>query len=171
VTVNLHAELWRAMQFARHSLVAAQLLEMDLSPRVQWGIGRVEFIDGGGYVPRVDGPAMALIVPVVEFGDTIDLCAIEMPSQRLAVRLGLGGALGLDVIQRARWDERSLSLTDRPLRWLRAPVDCACILDWRLATHLLDGIGKVVCDSLALVDQVEAAFAHPIQPPLIGVRA
>lgn len=158
------------MQFARHPLVAPQLVEFDWSPRVQWGIARVEFFESG-YAPRVDGPAMALIVPVVQYGDTIDLCAIELPGHSVATRLGIGVALGLDVIERARWDGRTLNLTDKPLRWLRSPVDCACILDWRLAAYRLTGVGHVICDTLELVDLVEAAFARPLKVPWLQVRA
>jgi hypothetical protein len=173
VSVNLHDELWRAMQFAR--AVEPQLRELELSNRVQWGLARVEFIEGG-YVPRVDGPSMALIVPVVEFGDTIDLAAIdlgtaELPSKRVATRLGLGSALGLDVIDRCRWEGRSLRLAADALRWLRAPVDVACILDWRVAGFRLAGLGKIVCETVELGERVETAFAHPIKLPLIAVAS
>ena len=41
--VDLHAELWRAMQFARHPKVAPMLAGMRLSRRIQWGLSRIEY--------------------------------------------------------------------------------------------------------------------------------
>jgi hypothetical protein len=171
--INLHAELWRAMQFAR--AVEPQLRELELSRRVQWGLARVEFIEGG-YVPMADGHALALIVPVVEFGDTIDLAAIdlgtaELPSKRVATRLGIGSALGLDTIDRCRWEGRTLHLAADPLRWLRSPVDAACILDWSVAGFKLAGLGKIVCDTVELGERIEAAFDRPLRVPLIAVAS
>lgn len=171
--IELHDELWRAMRFAR--AVEPQLHELELSRRVQWGLARVEFF-AGGYMPLPDGPALALIVPVVHFGDTVDLAAIdlgtaELSSKRVATRVGIGAALGLDVIERCRWEGLSLSLAADPLRWLRSPVDCACILDWSVAGFKLAGLGKIVCDTVELGERVEAAFARPLRVPLIAVAS
>jgi hypothetical protein len=156
-TTKLHAELWRAMQFARHELVAPQLVDMRLSRHVQWGIARVEYYgpEGRRYEPRADGPAMALIVPVVEFGDTIDLCAIELPSQRWATRLGLGHGLGIDAVEKARFRCCDLELVDRPLKWIRRPIDSVYLFDLGEVAVALDGVPQITCE-LALAERVQA---------------
>lgn len=158
--VDLHAELWRAMQFARHELVAPQLVDMRLSRHVQWGIARVEYYgpEGRRYEPRADGPAMSVIVPIVEGGDTIDLCAIELPSQRWATRLGLGHGLGFDAVEKARFGCCDLELVDRPLAWLRRPVDTAYLFDLREAPIALDGVAAITCSTIELTERVQAFF-------------
>src|SRR5262245_32377707 len=56
-------------------------------------------------------------------GRIIDLAAIDQKTEHLATRLGVGKAFGVDVIEKARWGCCELKLYDRPLAWLRDPVD------------------------------------------------
>jgi hypothetical protein len=138
---------------------------------VQWGIGRIEtFNNRRFYQPAPDGRVFALIVPMVEFGDTIDLCAVMLPERHVATRLGIGAALGLDVIDWARWHERTLHLVEDPLRWLRSPARCAFIVDWTRAAVVLADLGHIRCTSLALGERVERAFRQPLPVPLVQVR-
>jgi hypothetical protein len=161
--IDLHAELWRAMRFARHPELGSMLARLRLPRRIQWGLSRIEYLEGSRayYVPRSDGVAFALIVPVVEFGDTIDLAAIALPSQRVASRLGIGKALGLDAIDAARWNGTDLQLVDSPLAWLGDPDDRAFIVDWKIAAFTLADVSSVSCNSLGLATRVEAAFLRP----------
>jgi len=166
----LDAELWRAMSRANDSRVWDMLAFLALPRTIQWGIGRIELFNNRRfYQPAPDGRVFALIVPMVENGDTIDLAAIMLPERHAATRLGIGAALGLDVIDLARWHQRTLHLVNDPLRWLRAPASCAFIVDWTRAPFLLDGIGKVLCNSIELGERIGLAFQRPIPAPLIAV--
>ena len=156
-----------------------------ISPKVpQWRIGRVEFFgrDRAYYQPCEDGPAFAVIVPVVEFGDTVDLAAIDLETQHIATRWGLGKALGLDAIDDVRWNGGTLTLLDKPLDWLREPEAAACLIDWSIAaftlanldhptTKLADNPIEVRCSSLALAERIARAFARPLPAPQLHVRA
>ena len=143
------------------------LARLRLPRRIQWGLSRIEYLEGSRayYVPRSDGVAFALIVPVVEFGDTIDLAAIALPSQRVASRLGIGKALGLDAIDAARWNGTDLQLVDSPLAWMRDLDDRAFIVDWKIAAFTLADVSSVSCNSLGLATRVEAAFLRPRTVP------
>ena len=165
--IDLHAELRCAMRFARHPEVASMLAGLRLSQRIQWGLSRIEYLEGSRayYVPRSDGAAFALIVPVVEFGDTIDLAAIALPSQRVASRLGIGTALGLDNIDAARWNGTDLKLVGSPLAWLREPVGAAFIVNWSIAGFTLADVSSISCNSLGLAARVEEAFLRPRPVP------
>ena len=179
-----HIEHWRAMRFARDALVRPILERLGISPKAPpCGIGRVEFFGPAGayYLPCEDGPAFAIIVPVVEFGDTIDLAAIDLETQHVATRLGIGKALGLDDIDRARWDGGRLNLFDKPLDWLREPEAAACIIDWKVAAFTLANLDhpvtalagepiEVLCSSFALAERIERAFARPLPAPELRVR-
>jgi hypothetical protein len=171
---RIEAELWTAIQRARHPRVAQLLAGLGISAKLKtaWGLGRVEFFgpERAYYQPAEDG-AVALVVVVVEFGDLVDLCAIELPSQHVATRLGLGKALGLDDIDRARWDGGRLNLVDKPLDWLREPEGAACIIDWSVADFTLADLEptrvEVWCSSLALAERVEQVRPRPMPKLLV----
>ncbi len=165
--VDLHAELWRAMRFARHPEVASMLAGLRLPRRIQWGLSRIEYLEGSRtyYVPRNDGVVFALIVPVVEFGDTVDLASIQLPSLWVASRIGIGKALGLDAIDAARWNGTDLQLVDSPLDWMSDPDDCAFIVDWKIAAFTLADVNSISCNSLGLATRVEGAFLRPRPAP------
>lgn len=159
--------------------------EICISPKApQCRIGRVEFFgpDRAYYQLRKDGPAFAVIVPIVEFGDTVDLAAIDLETQHVATRLGLDKALGLDNIDHARWNGGTLTLVDKPLDWLREPEAAAFVLDWKMATFTLADLDRPVttladqpievrCSSLALAERIARAFSRPLPAPQLQVRA
>jgi hypothetical protein len=170
----IESELWPAIQRARHHLVAPLLAGLGISPKLKtsWGIARVElFGPGRAYHQPAEDGAFALIMAVVEFGDLADLAAIELPSQHTATRLGLGKALGLDDIDRARWDGGRLNLVDKPLEWLREPEGAACIIDWSVADFTLADLEpakvEVWCSSLALAERVEQVRPRPMPKLLV----
>jgi hypothetical protein len=159
--------------------------EIGISPLApQCRIARVEFFGAGRayYQLCKDGPAFAVIVPVIEFGDTIDFAAIDLETQHVATLLGIGKALGLDNIDRARWNGGTLTLLDKPLDWLRSPVAAACIIDWKVAAFTLADLDRPVttltdrpislrCSSPALAERIARAFARPLPIPHLHVRA
>jgi hypothetical protein len=119
----------------------------------------------------MEGGAFALIAAVVEFGDLADLCAIELPSRHVGTRLGLGKALGLDGIDRARWNGGRLNLVDKPLEWLHGREGAACIIDRSLADFTLAELEptrvEVWCSSLGLAERVEQVRSRPMPKLLV----
>jgi hypothetical protein len=157
--VDIHAELWRAIRFAR-ALPPPVLLgfeEQGFGRRVQWGFARVSFygLDGRYYEPQQDGRVLAFIVPVVEDGETVDLCAIDPASQHVGTRLGYGRGLGLPAIDKARLGY-DLGLMERPLDWLRDPVDTAYLFDLTQLPVALDGVREFTCNTVALGERARA---------------
>jgi transposase InsO family protein len=121
--VDLHAELWGAMklaELARSRLPDDRLVQSLPTKGVPWGLGVVEYYGAERelYEPQPKGRP-AVIVPVIEDGDTIDLAAVDMFNGHLARRYGYSVALGADAIERARWGGCNLHLVPRPLDWVR----------------------------------------------------
>lgn len=168
---DLHAEFWRAVGRARSARVAEMLGFLKLSSAVPWGLARIR-ARGSYYHPTDEGDEpFALIAPMVFERSLVDLCAIEMATGATYTRTGDGWALGHDLIDEMRWQERTLTLVERPIQWLKRPTASACILDYSRARFALDGIGKINCTSLELVERIEAAFAAPAVPlPLFGIE-
>jgi hypothetical protein len=163
--VDIHAELWRAIRFAKSLPPPLQLAfaEQGFSRRIDWGFARVAFYgrERRQYEPHPDGRVLAFIVPVVEAGDTVDLCAIDPDTQHVGTRLGYGRGLGLQAIDRARFGT-DLKLMGRPLDWLRDPVDSAYLFDLSTVEVALDGVEVIACADLELSDRV-AAYLPPSQ--------
>jgi hypothetical protein len=189
MAVNLHAELWRAMSFARAAAAddpkTANLLSCVLPFHgVQWGFDFVAFYgaERASYELQEDG-SPAIIVPVVEDGDTLDLCAIDPDSQHVGTRLGLSRGLGLDAITKARMGCCDLHLVERPLDWLRSPVvypadyargpvkvhgvyvprepvitERVYLFKLSDAVAALDGVGEFTCAGFEFAERVRALF-------------
>jgi hypothetical protein len=132
------------------------------------------------YYAPCEGGSIAVVVGVVEDGDLVDLAAVELPSQRVATRLGVGRALGFDAIERVRWHGGILRLVDRPVDWLRDPDGVAFIIDWSVAAFTLADLDhpvttlankpiEVCCSSLALAERVDAAFLRQLPIPRLTV--
>jgi hypothetical protein len=155
--VNLHAEMWRAIQLARHPPIAVAFAEQGFTRLVQWGFQRVSYFgpEGRSYEPQQDGNVMAFIVPVVEGGETIDLCAIDPRSQHVGTRLGLGRGLGLQAVDKARFGY-PLKLMARPLDWLRDPVGSCYLFDLGELRTALDGVQEIVCTDLEFAERAQS---------------
>jgi hypothetical protein len=170
--IDLHRELLHAMQRARDSdkprRVRPMLDVLDVSPKLIscWGVATIEtFGPGRAFYQPVEDGRWALIVGVVEAGDLIDLCAIDLETQHVGTRLGLGKALGLDEIGRCRWEGHELQLVDKPLAWLRQPVDSAYLIDWTVAAFTLADVHLIWCSSVAFAEHVQRAFLRPRPVP------
>jgi hypothetical protein len=176
--IDLHRELLHAMQRARdpHKPRRARpmLDALGVSQKLIscWGVATIETFGPGRafYQPAEDGQ-WTLIVGIVEAGDLIDLCAIDLETQHIATRLGLGKALGLDDIDKVRWQGVDLQLLDTPMAWLRNPLGAAFIIDWSVVAFSLADLGsaRVLCSSLSLAERVERA--HPRPMPMLLVAA
>lgn len=158
MTANLDAELVRALRFARAPAVALMFAGAGLSGRVQWGIARVEFygVERCLYEPRLDGKALAFIAPVVEGGELIDLAAIDGLSQHVGQRCGRGHGLGLDALAKARFRCGDVHLVERPLDWLRNPVDRVYLFKLSEIAAVLADVPQITCATLEFAERVQA---------------
>jgi hypothetical protein len=176
--IDLHRELLHAMQRARDPDKPRRVRQMldvvGVSPKLIscWGVATIEtFGLGRAFYQSAEDGRWALIVGVVEAGDLIDLCAIDLGTQHVSTRLGLGKALGLDEIDRCRWDGRDLQLVDKPLAWLRQPVDSAYLIDWTVAAFTFADVASINCSSVAFAERVERVFLRPRPVPELLIAA
>ena len=182
---DLEAELWAAMRRVRHPRVTSMLGSLGFSPKIativglSFGVER--FGPGRRYYQPMEGGEIALIAGVVELGDLADLCAIDLETQQVSLRLGIGKALGLDAIDDVRFNGGVLHLVDKPFDWLREPVGSAFIIDWTVAAFVLADLDRPVTTladqpievrcSMALAERVERAFRRPLARPNLRVAA
>ena len=167
--IDLDAEFVRAMTVFRRPDVLPKFEWLGLSLKIGWGLAPVEFYGPNDryYQPKSPDGVFAVIAPVVQDGDLIDLCAIRLPDRHVGTRLGQGKALGLDVIDRCRWDCRELQLVEDPLRWL---PDCsAFVIDWWAADFTLADLKTINCASRDLAERVEKAFRVSARLPELSV--
>lgn len=118
---DLDAEFWRAIRFAKEASAEDPRLDWPIH-RVQFGFARVDFYGEGLYEPHDGGRTMAVVAPVVEDGELIDLCAIDPHSDRFGQRFDLGHGLGIDSLSTARMRCCDLLLVDRAMMWLYTPL-------------------------------------------------
>jgi hypothetical protein len=151
--IDIEGEFWRAIRFA-----AASGIPVPLSNHVQWGAAAVSLYGDGGelYEPDQNGKLLALIAPVVEGGELLDLCAIDDRTRHCAQRMGLGMGLGFDAIERARCGTSELRLVSHAVAWLRRPVDSLYLFDLRVVGPALAGIKQFTVDSIELGERVLA---------------
>lgn len=134
-----------------------------------FGTARITDCGSGLYEPDPDGKR-ALIVPVYENDDLVDLVAFHMttPEQWLS-RLGIGWALGLeDGLERYRWGD-ALPMHKTPLDWLRAGCDGLCVIDWDAPEVLtLADFPTLLIGDDALERRTIAALTRPSRLPRIA---
>jgi hypothetical protein len=155
---TLEAEFMESIWRAKHKRLEPWLGSLALSNRVQWGFTRVTYWgrERAFYEPQPDGTSFAIIAPIVESGELVDLAAIRLPGQHIGRRVGVGRGLGLDAVEKARCRCCDLGLVASPLDWLRDPVDNAYLFDLSDAAVALDGVGEITCASIELADRVRA---------------
>jgi len=106
----------RLMQHAelREAAEACGLFNAGLS--IGWDL--VEPLQGGErYTPQSDGQP-AVIIPVFEGGQLIDLVATSLATRRGLTRDGIASILGRDAIDHAMIYQTHLLLFQDPLTWL-----------------------------------------------------
>lgn len=141
----------------------------------EFGLG-VAFVtagDEGLYHPG--GDELHLILPIVEDGALVDLCAFRSADPtRWLLRSGLGWALGLDRgLERHTWllDGEAVALAMSPLEWLRQGATGLCVTDWSAPeVTYLRGVPRLVCSTDKLASHLRAALIKPVNIPEILVR-
>lgn len=169
IGMDLLHEMVRAARSLADARMAEALVACGLDPRRhEFGFDWVDF-SGLTYDPVPHGGASALIVPVIERGEVIDLVACRLSDRRIATRCEIGSALGLDRIAAATCASGRLLLFTDPLSWLMSHYCGAVLLDWRRVPFLLDGIPEIVCESASLARRVHATTRRMARPPRLLV--
>jgi hypothetical protein len=209
IHAELVTAILRARHPCVAALLAPLRLPLGFSRHLMTGVGRVEFFRAGRitcYQPAEDG-RRALIVavqetlfstlnelvsldPVTGIGvetaepagrEVVDLCAVDLLTQQVGTRLGIGTVLGRDAIDDVRFNGGVLRLLDQPFDWLREPTGSAFILDWTIAAFILADLDRPVTTladqpievrcSMTLAERVERAFRRPLARPNLRVAA
>lgn len=167
---DLERQFWRAIRFGRDAQ-AKLALSFPFSRAVQWGVARVEWWgnDRKFYEPRDDGAALAVIAPVVEAGELIDLAAIEVASEHVGLRLGFGQGLGLDAVERARTGE-PLLLVATPFAWLRQPVGAVYLFHLPDVEVALSGVPRFACQTVELAERVHSLVRPSRRPDVLAPK-
>lgn len=170
--VDLNAELARAVRFARALPPPVLLGFAELGYRrhlVQWGFARVDYYghERRLYEPQDDGRVMAFVVPVVEVDELVDLAAIDPDTQHVGTRMGFGRGLGLQAIDKARMGYH-VGLMERPLDWLRDPVDTAYLFDLAEVRVAFDKVAEFTCATMALTDRVRSLLPPSDRKRVLG---
>jgi hypothetical protein len=163
IEVDLEAEFWRSIERARLASVAPMLARLELSRHMQWGLAKVAWWgdERRYWEPAPDG-RFAIVAPVVEDCELVDLCAIELPGQHTGLRLGLARlawGLGLDAVEKARFGCCDLGLLERPLDWLTDPVDTCWLADLRHVAIVLDGVEEFSVKGHSFAQRVRSLLA------------
>jgi hypothetical protein len=167
--MTLLHEMVRASRSVTDARMAEALVACGLDPRrADFGFDWVEFA-GVTYEPAADGGTAALIVPVYDGYDIVDLAACRLRDRRLATRRRVGLALGEDRIADAVAHQRRLLLFADPVRWLASHRCGAVMLDWSRASFLFDGLHEIVCESRSLAGRVHATTRRMADPPRLLV--
>lgn len=134
----------------------------------QWGFDYVE-MEGLYYQPVAPSPdaPSALIFPVYDDFELIDLVAMRLRDRRVALRRGIADAVGREWLEHAADRQEEVRLRGDPLVWMRRGGVGAVILDWQATPHLLQGIPSVLCDSRSLAARVHATTRRMTHPPRI----
>ena len=170
---DIEQEFSRAIRFAKQPRPAAMLATLGLSNAVQWGAALIDWygVERRSYEPAHDDAfhPWALIAPVVEDGELVDLAAIELPSQHVGLRLGVGHGLGLDAVERARWtDDKPLLLVATPLAWLRHPIGSIYLFHLSDVDVALDGVARIACQTVELAERVHSLVRPSRRPAVLA---
>jgi hypothetical protein len=164
-------ELLAAHRLARTPDLAAALqgcgLPTDGAPII-WGVEFVE-LDGQHYTPRAGGRP-AIIIPVFEGSELVDLTATGLETRRTVTRLGIASMLGHDAIERAMIYSETLHLFHDPIDWLLNRCRGAVVLDWSVARFTLADLTAIACATDLLAKQVDKVLHKPLQVPHLYVR-
>jgi hypothetical protein len=139
------------------------------APTYPFGAALCEADRSGRYQPG-DG-TQHLIIPVVEDGELVDLCAFRSDnSGNWSLRTGNGWALGLGRgMEPFTWGLPVHVYSD-PLDWLRGKGEGLCILDWGSPEiHRLDVLENVICSDAETEALLRQALTRPARVPSISV--
>ena len=163
----LLGELNRATRLARDTQLQDALAACHLTTKASsWGLEYVEF-HALFYEPSQQAGDAALIVPVLDDGELVDLVACRLSDRRIATRCGNARVLGGEWIDAAVEKGWLLPLHSDPCGWLCNGRRGAVIVDWSRASAILDGVEALVCTSRSLAARVHATTRRMIRPPRI----
>jgi hypothetical protein len=142
------------------------------SRQLPFGVERIDVDDAGRWWPAETGKP-ALVVPVIERGEPIDIVAFRSSQPaRWWWRIGVGGLLGHDVLNRDIWPGDELAVVSTPIAWISAAGEAVCILDWDLPDHELSPMRDfhgIHCDTPILASRLRKRLAQPRKVPPISV--
>ena len=132
----------------------------DLRPRPSFVITRIEPRPDGTFRPSESGQwAVTLGIDDRE-GRLVDFVAyLRNDPGRWWLRRNESPILGAEVIARAEFFQRQLTLHETPHAWLRARGDGAVVLDWNCDLHeIFRFVPRVHCQSAELRDRLRKSF-------------
>ena len=108
---------------------------------------------------------LAVIVPVIKFGELVDLVAFlpEQP-ERFRTRLGTCGLLGGDSDVTY---SLPLQVSRTPLGWLQAGCEGVVVLDWKLARGDLSFVQDLIVEDQRHADEINQHIRVPPKIPKI----
>lgn len=133
-----------------------------------WGVEFVE-VAADYYQPRRCGHP-AIIIPVFQDGELIDLTATGLATRRTAIRMGVASMLGQDAIDRATDAGTHLQVFSDPIEWLRNRCNGAVVLDWQAAGFALADVTAIACASELIAKKIDNAMRQPVRIPQLFVR-
>lgn len=145
-------------------------LGLDAVRAPAWGFDHVVW-GNGTYRPAgpdVQGEA-AFICLAIENGIVADLVATRLDGKLTASRCGVARILGVDEIERAYREGRSLLVFNDARSWLRGNRLGVVVVDWARIADAFDGLSALLCGSQAIAERLDRVTAHYSQQPIIGV--
>lgn len=142
----------------------------DVEPH-PFGVQHCEDLGRGLFQPSPGAAPLHVIVPVLEDGELVDLCAFRTTNPgNWMLRAGNGWALGLARgLRHWTWREQ-VHLFDSPIDWLRGRGEGVCILDWDAPeVRDLDVLSEIVCSSPAVARELRRVITRPTRCPKISV--
>jgi hypothetical protein len=134
-----------------------------------WGAARVAFQpDGITYALEEQG-LQAVILPVGQSGEIIDLVAVDIRARVSRTRLGNATVLGWDHISRAIFLEEPVRLFSDPIEWLVNDRQGAVVLDWQSVRFDFGDVSGLICTTDELAWRLAQAFQEPVRVPKLFV--
>lgn len=139
--------------------------------QLPFGVERIDVDDAGRWWPDPEGNP-AVVVPVVEYGDLIDIVAFRTSApQRWWWREGCGSLLGADLLNDG-WPVGPLRVVSTPLQWLIEGGNAVCILDWSCPDYELSPMRdreELACDGPMLRARLRKRLSQPRKVPPMSV--
>ena len=165
-TRTIHIDHVRALGASPEAIVTLG------SRQLPFGVDRIDVDDAGRWWPDEAGKP-ALVVPVIERGEPIDIVAFRSNQPaRWWWRIGIGGLLGSDVLNRNVWPGDELRVVSTPIAWICAAGEAVCILDWDLPDPEISPMRDfhvIKCDTEILASRLRKRLAQPRKVPPISV--
>lgn len=179
--IDLAADCARASSNIRQAHID-RLLALDVPPealadlgtrQLPFGADCIGVDDSGRWWPDPEGTS-AIVLPVVEHGEVIDIVAFRSSQPaRWWWRAGCASMLGQDLLDRSVWPGDKLLVVGTPLAWIAAAGQACCILDWGLPDYEIAPLrdrNELVCDTPLLAGRLRKRLAQPRRVPPISIQ-